>query len=43
VLRALAEDNARRLTAGESATALHPQAVAAVERAFALLTDGVGN
>lgn len=43
VLRALAEDNARRLTVGESAAELHPNAVAAVERAFALLTDGFGN
>jgi AcrR family transcriptional regulator len=43
ILRALAEDNARRLTAGESAAALHPHAVAAVEHAFTLLTSGFEN
>ena len=42
VLRALAEHNAARLTEGESADAVAPEAIAAVERAFALLRHGFG-
>lgn len=43
VLRALAQENARRLAAGESSSAVYPDAAAAVEHAFALLTDGFGS
>jgi AcrR family transcriptional regulator len=42
VLQVLAEDNWRRLTAGRSADELYPAAVAAADRAFALLRDGLG-
>jgi hypothetical protein len=40
VLRALAEDNARRLTGGESVDAVRPVALAAAARAFTLLARG---
>lgn len=43
VLRALAEHNAARLTEGESADAVAPEAAAAAERAFALLGHGFGH
>jgi hypothetical protein len=43
VLRALAEHNATRLTEGESADTVAPEATAAVERAFALLGHGFGH
>ncbi|MGW0465810.1 TetR/AcrR family transcriptional regulator [Streptomyces sp. NPDC003027] len=41
VLRVLAEENARRMAAGESADEVHPEAVAAAERAFRSLRDGL--
>ncbi|MFF9016487.1 TetR family transcriptional regulator [Streptomyces sp. NPDC014870] len=41
VLRILAEENVRRIGAGESADALYEEAVAAVERAFAGLRQGL--
>ena len=41
VLRALAEQNARRLAAGESVDAVAPAAEARVRRAFALLAEGL--
>lgn len=40
-LRILAEENVRRITAGESADALYGEAVAAVERAFKGLREGL--
>ncbi|WP_306215786.1 TetR/AcrR family transcriptional regulator [Actinoplanes sp. RD1] len=41
VQRVLARDNWRRLSAGESAAALHPAAAAAADRAFAQLRTGI--
>lgn len=41
VLRILAEENVRRIDAGESADALYGEAVEAAERAFAGLRDGL--
>jgi len=41
VLRALAEQNARRLAAGESVDAVAPAAEVQVRRAFALLAEGL--
>ncbi|MFD9030434.1 TetR/AcrR family transcriptional regulator [Streptomyces sp. NPDC059567] len=41
VLRILAEENVRRIAAGESADAVHPDAVAAAEGAFRALRDGL--
>jgi AcrR family transcriptional regulator len=41
-LRVLADENVRRIAGGESSDDLHPQAVAAAERAFAMLRDGIG-
>ncbi|MEU9864233.1 TetR family transcriptional regulator [Streptomyces sp. NPDC047971] len=41
VLRILAEENVRRIAAGESADAVHPDAVAAAEGAFRALGDGL--
>ncbi|MGW2018666.1 TetR/AcrR family transcriptional regulator [Streptomyces sp. NPDC001927] len=42
VLRILAEENVRRIGAGESADALYGTAVEAVERAFGGLREGLG-
>jgi AcrR family transcriptional regulator len=41
VQRVLAQENWRRLTAGESADALHPIAAEAADRAFTQLRDGL--
>jgi AcrR family transcriptional regulator len=41
VLRILAEDNVRRIAAGESADDVYPDAVAAVEGAFRTLRNGL--
>ncbi|HEX3780987.1 MAG TPA: TetR family transcriptional regulator [Pseudonocardiaceae bacterium] len=40
VQRTLAQDNQRRMTAGESAQARHPAAVAEADQAFTLLRNG---
>ncbi|MFD7018808.1 TetR/AcrR family transcriptional regulator [Streptomyces sp. NPDC059928] len=42
VQRILAEENVRRIAAGESAQALYPQAVRAADRAFEQLGAGLG-
>lgn len=41
VLRILAEENGRRIAAGESADTVYPDAVAAAEAAFRSLRDGI--
>ncbi|MFB9516771.1 TetR family transcriptional regulator [Streptomyces purpureus] len=41
VRRVLAEENGRRIAAGESADAVYPDAVAAADLAFRQLTDGL--
>ncbi|MEU5160781.1 TetR family transcriptional regulator [Streptomyces sp. NPDC020875] len=43
VLRVLAEENGRRIAAGESVAAIRPDALAAVDAAFARLRDGLGD
>ncbi|MFE0423965.1 TetR family transcriptional regulator [Streptomyces sp. NPDC058953] len=43
VLRVLAEENGRRIAAGESAADVRPDALAAADAAFALLRDGLGS
>ncbi|MFI6054870.1 TetR family transcriptional regulator [Streptomyces violascens] len=42
VRRILAEENWRRIVAGESERALYPEAVRAADRAFAQLAEGLG-
>ena len=41
-LRVLADDNVRRIAEGATSDDLHPDAVAAAERAFDMLRNGVG-
>ncbi|CAL9299973.1 TetR family transcriptional regulator [Streptomyces sp. NPDC052644] len=43
VLRVLAEENWRRIASGESADAVHPDAVAAAEAAFRQLAEGLAD
>ncbi|WP_328318263.1 TetR family transcriptional regulator [Streptomyces sp. NBC_00388] len=43
VQRILAEENWRRIAAGESAGRVYPDAVAAAQRAFAQLREGIGD
>lgn len=41
-LRVLADENVRRIAEGATSDELHPEAVAATERAFDMLRDGIG-
>jgi AcrR family transcriptional regulator len=41
-LRVLADENVRRIAAGETSDQVRPDAVAAAERAFTMLRDGIG-